>query len=255
MVLTFFIGLIIVMVIYAVMLVKFRQSRKRLEALQKVTSDECYSRSNITFHQTIGIFKKNFLSEVPGLSNEQIKTLEIKSIASDCNTRFTDKTFQQRKRRSSSVLKSLTVLVSHVRAAKYIFILLTTLIVTWTPFMVYCLYESIAHMVQNDLIPPTGDVNMTTILDCVNIAVQNKECNMAMEIGNEQEITDRIRNVFHFKEAVIVHEMLGFYLSFLNSLANPVLYAFWYPDFRNYLVNIAHWWNERKIFLKLSTFH
>ena len=35
--------------------------------------------------------------------------------------------------------------------------------------------------------------------------------------------------------------ILGNYVSMLNSLANPLLYALWYPDFRKYALLVPDW--------------
>ena len=228
------------------MLVKFRQSRKRMEAIQK-TNDEDYTTSKLTFYQTYGLFRKKLLPEVPGLSNEEIQTLEIKSLESVYKTYFSEMSIRQKKRCSSSVLKSLNVLVSQVRAATYILVLVTTLIVTWAPINLYFLYDGISHMAQQDSVQPNSDVNMTLILTCLNAAFQNKECNMSIDIENYDgfNITETIRKVSHFQEAAILG-YLGGYSILINSLFNPVVYAFWYPDFRNYLVLIPHWWKSKK---------
>ena len=39
----------------------------------------------------------------------------------------------------------------------------------------------------------------------------------------------------------IMSNILGNYISILNSLANPVLYALWYPDFRKYALLVPAW--------------
>ena len=151
-------------------------------------------------------------------------------------------TIRQRKRSSDSVLKSLTVLASHMRAATYILILVTTLFVTLAPSMVWFLYEIISHMAQKD-IQPNNDVNMTMILTCLNTALQSRECNMSINIENINgyDLTETIRKVFHFQEASVLGDIIGLDLVLINSMFNPVIYALWYPDFRNYLVQISLW--------------
>ena len=161
---------------------------------------------------------------------------------------FSEVSIRQRKRRSSSVLKSLRVLTSHVRAATYILVLVTTLFITWGPSVVYYLYESISNMAQKDNVQPNSDVNMTMILTCLNIVLQNEECNMNMQIENHPgyDISETIRNILHLKEATILGELLGWYSVLIYAMVNPVIYAFWYSDFRNYLVRIPHWLKSKK---------
>ena len=60
---------------------KFRQSRKKLEALQR-SNDEDYTASKLSFHQQIGIFKKKLIVDIPGLPIKQIQALDIRGL--DC---------------------------------------------------------------------------------------------------------------------------------------------------------------------------
>ena len=240
------------------MLVKFRETRKKLEALQQANTED-YARSNLTFHQSLGMFKKKLPPDVPGLSCESIQTLEVKHVKTGHKLVNTDTGWSNRKarRRSSSVVKRISVLVSNVRAAKYVLVLLTTLIFTWGPCFGYALYESISHMVDNDMDPNRSDVNITQVLTFLNTAIQSTQFNFTIETENynQLEIKERIRNVFHIKEAEVI-DMLAYHFALFNSMANPIIYAFWYSDFRNYIVKIPHWfvWKQKKINSQISPF-
>ena len=73
------------------------------------------------FYRNYGIFRK----EIPELLSDGIQTLEVRKLE---NTRRKNPDVEysiKPKRRSSSVMKSLVVLTSHVRAATYVLIILT----------------------------------------------------------------------------------------------------------------------------------
>ena len=240
----FYLFMITVVVIYVSMFVKFRESKKRLEELKKL-HEEDYSRSKVSFHENIGIFRKHSKCDVPGICEKQIQTLQIKSLEND-NSRCMKKSIQLRKRRSSSVLKSLTTLASHVRAVKYILVLVFVLLLTWTPWFSYVLYENIAHLTEEDLEKPDSVVNTSKIFECLNKVLQDKSCNMTIQVGNENYPQDIIKKILHLDEANIMSILLSMFLSSVNSLANPVLYAFWYPDFRKYLKLLIPFWSKHK---------
>lgn len=237
-----------VIMVYSVMLLKFSLARKRLRALQKEMEEDYFTKSTLTFHQTRGIFKKKVLSEVPGLNNMQVQTLEVKNLENGNKMVEMNSTNQKRKRRSSSVITSIRVLVSHVRAARYVLVLLVILMVTWTPINVHIMYNAITHMIQKDQIQPNRTVDFTAINTCLSAALQNKQCNMEIEIENYHrlEIEEGIRYFFHIEKTTIIEYLLGVFLPLFNSIANPILYAFWYAEFRNYLGQIPEWFKRKK---------
>eukprot|EP00092_Neocalanus_flemingeri_P075904 GFUD01094099.1.p1 GENE.GFUD01094099.1~~GFUD01094099.1.p1 ORF type:complete len:362 (+),score=25.64 GFUD01094099.1:575-1660(+) len=246
MILNFFLGMVIIINVYSVMFVKFTKSQTRLEALQK-SNDEDYTRSTLTFHQTIGILRKQFPLEVPGLCTGHVETLGFKSLESGHKTIFIENSNKQRKKHSNSLVKSLSVLGSHMRAATYILVIVTTLLVTWTPFFLYSLYESITHdIAKKDMMLPDNDENMRILYNCLRIAVKNVECNMTIKDNNLHGIQEAVKRILHDEEADLISHIFGIELPLLHSLANPILYAFWYSDFRKHLVQIPHWWKQKR---------
>jgi hypothetical protein len=238
----FFISLVIFLVIYAVIFSKFRKSRKKLEALQR-SNEEDYTTSNLSFHHRIGIFKKKLVVDIRGLPIKQIQALGIRGL--DCGLQAKPELTiigqkRKRKRRSSSVLKNLTFLASHIRAAKYILVIVSTLICTWMPFIIFSFYDSLQYESSLDAI---SDMDIAMIFSCMQTALQSKHCNVSMVIGDVQEIQEVVRNLFHFEESVLIDDIIGFDLSLLNSMANPILYAMWYPEFRMYFLQISVWFN------------
>ena len=123
-------------------------------------------------------------------------------------------------------------LTSHVRAAKYILLLVLTLIITWTPWFSYQIKEFAIHYSdeQKNLL----DLNNTMIMDCVNNVFKEKACTLCVPPDYLEDIKERIRLIVHLDEANSMAVVLSVFLSSLNSLANPILYALWYPDFREH---------------------
>ena len=77
------------------------------------------------FYRNYGIFRKEIQSDIPGLLSDGIQTLEVRKLE---NTRRKNPDVEysmKPKRRSSSVMKSLVVLTSHVKAVTYVSIILT----------------------------------------------------------------------------------------------------------------------------------
>ena len=162
-----------------------------------------------------------------------ILILQGKSLESDqCTMK---QSIRQRKRHPSSVLKAIQILAPHVKAAKYILVIVFVLLFTWTPWFSYVLYENILHLTQNKSEVISGNMNATTILECLNNVLQEKVCNVTMQSIHENVAQETIENIIHLDEANIVG-ILAMFLSSLNSMANPILYAFWYSEFRKYFL-------------------
>jgi hypothetical protein len=73
-------GMFVIMMINMAMFLIFRKLRKRLDKLKETS--EGAARQDISFLQTIGIFKKSFYSDIPGLKDTQIQILEIRNLKS-----------------------------------------------------------------------------------------------------------------------------------------------------------------------------
>lgn len=248
MALTFIILLIMVIVVYSVMLNKFRQSRKKLEALKKANEEEDFTKSNLKFQRGRGIFKQKCKADLPGMPDEKLQMIKIKKDIEDGKEKTFTQECEQRKRRPSSVVRAMNVLVSHVRAATYILALVVTLLVTWTPFFLWSVYESIRDYAVLTPIHPNSTLNGTMIFSCVQTSLRNKKCNMEIGIENEFrfEYEDRIKYYSHIEESIIIEYILGVFMTLFNSMLNPVLYAFWYNDFRTYIMQIPEWFKPKK---------
>ena len=144
--------------------------------------------------------------------------------------------------------KKISFLVSHLKAAVYIILLVVTVIVTFVPVNLYTLYESIAILLNNELLETYENVNGTMAYKCLNEILQNKVCDSDIEIdhNNQDGWKEIIRRIFHVEESILIDFIIGDCLALLNSMLNPVFYAFWYPDFRNYLAQISAWFKRKE---------
>ena len=208
---------------------QFRQSRKRLEELQRQSQSYEYT-SEI-------VFKKNnrtvsSKSEVAGINNKQIQSISVKFIENE-KLFLEDQTFNL-KRKSSSVTRSVSVLLSHVRAATYVLAIVTVYLLTWTPFILFIIYNSFNLTSQDH--GEMEDVSVRQIKSCFKSALQDGGCNILSE--DITQINQDLQSILHSFETDTYAHILGPYLTLLNSIANPILYALWYPDFRRELQNI-----------------
>ena len=81
--------------------------------------------------------------------------------------------------------------------------------------------------------------NLTQLKTCLAFALQEQTCEM--EVNEMIELDVIIKHIFEPEQTKTIIRMLGLYLALMNSLANPVLYAFWYPEFRKYFLNVLNW--------------
>eukprot|EP00092_Neocalanus_flemingeri_P100555 GFUD01128454.1.p1 GENE.GFUD01128454.1~~GFUD01128454.1.p1 ORF type:complete len:108 (+),score=9.36 GFUD01128454.1:239-562(+) len=83
-------------------------------------------------------------------------------------------------------------------------------------------------------LPP--DIDIVMLKRCLKAVFQNQICDM--DIQNQINTKFYIKSIVDSEETKTIDRLLGVHLSLLNSLANPVLYAFWYPVFRTYVWQI-----------------
>ena len=122
-------------------------------------------------------------------------------------------------------------------------------LITCTPFLVFwankSLFSNQINFSRSD--SETFDVNITVLKNCFIVALQDQTCDM--EVKDILNIDEVIKITFESEETRTMFRILGIYLSMLNSVANPVLYAFWYPDFRKYMMKILGWCQMKIVLL------
>ena len=209
---------------YAVIISKFRESRKRLEALEKQNEDSYYMIKEPKFQMKFWKFAKTLKPKIPGIIDEGIYIIRYKNESYQFTHIDMDK---PRKRRSSSVVKSLSILASHVRAATYILVIVSIYLATWAPFYAFSVYKSLTKL--NLPTEKDGDVsddialNVTFLKSCLSSALQDK--NTSIKAENITTVNSFTKLILQSMEMKIMSNILGNYVSMLNSFANPVLYA------------------------------
>ena len=116
------------------------------------------------------------------------------------------------KRRSSSILRGLNVLVSHVRAATYVLVIVTVYLVTWMPFFIFCIHksffsnESIVTMKNFE----TFGENLTQLKTCLTFALQDQRCEI--EVNEMLDMNVVIKHIFEQSKQRLFSECLVYIL-------------------------------------------
>jgi len=234
--------------IYSTLVYKFRQSRKRLEKLQNSLDDD-YMMPKLTFHQIRGLLRKQMLF-VPGSYQDPIQTLSVKSLEKDREIVSRENMNRFRKRRRSSVIDKAAALISHIRASFYVLVIVTMNGIGFLPPFFYILYDNINHMIEDDRYTDYSNTNIssTVLMNCLRMAVQNTECNIAVEFEENflPELQDQIRNIYHISSSELFLDLVGCHFSVIICLANPIFYGLWYSEFRANVMQIPSWFKKKK---------
>jgi len=226
-----------VIFVYVVMVTKFRQSRKKLEALQKLGQEDSNEMQKPKFQRTfLTISRTVKIQTIPDIQNKDVYLVGYKTSVDEFKE---EKMNKPKKRRSSSVVKRFSNLVSHARAATYVLVIVSVYLATWTPFFAYCLYKSLTRVYLDNSVDVELRLNITVLRSCISDALQNQSC--IIQTNNITSLREYTKLILQSLEMKVSSNILGNYIPMLNSLANPVLYALWYPDFRNYTLLIPKW--------------
>jgi len=163
-----------VIFVYVVMVAKFRQSRKKLEALQKLGQEDLNEMQKPKFQRTFLTISKTVQAQtIPDIKNKDVFLVRYKNSVGECKEEKMNKPI---KRRSSSVVKRFSTLVSHARAAKYVLVIVSAYLATWTPFFGYCLYKSLTRVYLDKSVDVELCLNITVLRSCISDALQNQSC-------------------------------------------------------------------------------
>merc|ERR1712062_128812 len=77
------------------------------------------------------------------------------------------------KRRSSSVVKRFSSLVSHARAATYVLIIVSVYLATWTPLFAYLLYKTLTRVNLEWNVDTEVFQDIAALRSCIAGALQN----------------------------------------------------------------------------------
>ena len=183
---TYFILLCLVIFVYAVIVARFRQSRRKLEALEKQSGNYYCTVKEIKFQMKLGKFTKTLKPKIPGLMDEGIYIIGFRNGSYHFINSDMDK---PRKRRSSSVVKSLSILLSHVRAATYVLVIVSIYLATWTPFFAFSVYKSLTRMSLpteiDGYVSDSTALNVTFLKSCLADALSDKNTYIHAEDIND----------------------------------------------------------------------
>ena len=223
-IIAFYIVLILVILIYICIFCKFWSQQKRFRKIKRLHSRE---ENSISFFRKVCLFRRLVTeSQLAINDNNNMQILKI----SYQNCEDFRVSLRDRKRHSSSVLRNIKTLTSYTRAAKYILILVLVLLISWTPWFSYILSKTILDQTENSSY--SESMNHTLILNCVNSVMQERPCFLEIEAENLQDVERNVKKIIDLDQDNSITIVLGVFLSTMNSLANPVLYAIWYPEFR-----------------------
>ena len=222
-----FILLLVVFLVYTAILLRFRHVKGNQKALQKAQQ---LIIKPIRFYR--GFFRRNVWPDPPIDDTRYIETLSMRTeknvtLKAECNNK---------RRRNSSVVRSMIVLASHARAATYILVIVFVYFLSQLPFWIYTVHTTFVmptHRFQ------AYGIDIVSLKNCMKIALHNQTC--YFETESLIQIPFLINSIFQSEETKTILRLLGVYLPLLNSIANPVLYAFWYPDFRKYVYKTFIW--------------
>ena len=114
---------------------------------------------------------------------------------------------------------------------------------TWTPFFAFSVYKSLTRISLpteiDGYISDSTALNVTFLKSCLADALSDKNTYIHAEDIND--VNSFTKLILQSLEMKILSNILGNYVSLLNSLANPILYALWYPDFRKYALLVPYW--------------
>ena len=171
------------------------------------------------------------------------------------------------KKRETFVQRSLLAvsnMIAHVKSANYVLSIVLLYLISWAPFFIHCIINSLENM-KSDSMEPSSEVlpgNIRLIENCLRVILVDKQkCESTIEL-DKNEIELLIRNILATKKIKMMNRLLGTYFSLLSCFGNPILYAFWYPAFRASALRILNccrkpcnqkWWipHKRYLFSKL----
>ena len=205
-----------------------------MDAVNKIMEEEILPVSKLSFQQVRGLFKKNV---PPEEANPPVQLMSIKNIGDSLGGKITQEFFEM-ERRPSSVVRRMNVLASHIRAARYVLVLVLTLFISWAPTLFYDVYAITKQ--ENDF-DPNGKVNRSEIFECFEAVISGDGCSTDTTIGCEfqKEYEKIIRHFSNIEEAGFHGVFFAVNFSLINCMFNPVLYAFWYPEFRTYFTQMV----------------
>lgn len=127
--------------------------------------------------------------------------------------------------------KSKNLLLSNVQTSTYILIILCFFMTTWIPFFAYSWSWTIGYenLIERELVTAKSNGSLTSIFTCLNMAIQNKECNVVLkESITQNEIEEITSDIFNLERSFIIEDISCISLSLFSTLFIPLLVLFFY---------------------------
>merc|ERR1711892_1206625 len=179
-------------------------------------------------------------------TNRMIEDTETK--ADSLNQGIARQLSQESRTGDRSMLRGMVNIAKFIKAAKYVLILLFVFTVCWLPWTVILYYDFLTHATKDfysrcsttsTATPSLSDVWKTQ--DCVlDLLRQEVSSCLIPPLSQCQLITDAVHT---FKQDSL--QLLALLIGATNSLINPVIYGFWYPDFRRTAIKTMYHCTKR----------
>jgi len=269
---------IIFYLLYGLILIKFYRQKAKLESAQarwggsgrciqleyvversKKTEGQAAgeAKSGIEFHQIrFGCLKSKVVRGKD--ENEMVEIIACKAtdrMIENAETKENSRNqgierqlSQESRTGDRSMLRGMVNIAKFIKAAKYVLILLFVFTVCWLPWTVILYYDFLTHATKDfysrcsttsPATPSLSDVWKTQ--DCVlDLLRQEVSSCLIPPLHQCQLITDAVHT---FKQDNL--QLLALLIGATNSLINPVIYGFWYPDFRRTAIKTMYHCTKR----------
>jgi len=195
------------------------------------------SRTGIEFHQIrFGCLKSKVSARRD--DKEMVEIVACKAAEGDTENhgkKVQRQISQESRTGGGSMLRGMVNLAKFIKAAKYVLILLFVFTVCWFPMTVILYYDFLTHATEDfysrcstPMLATPSLSDVWTTQDCVLDLLRQEvfSCDIP-ELHQCQLVTDAVHT---FKQDNL--QLVALMVGATNSLINPVIYGFWYPDFR-----------------------
>jgi hypothetical protein len=153
-------------------------------------------------------------------------------------------------KKSNNVVKNISIIVYNARSASYVLVIVTVYLIVWTPFFAVCTFKTMDSFFNDNEHEPIlemSHVDIKLLKRCLKLVFTDQR-GCELNIQNVIHTNMFIRSIQVSEEMKTIFRLFGVYFSLLNSVANPVLYAFWYPVFRTYVCEIVNYCTIKRSF-------
>ena len=234
---------------YTVIFVKFYRQKRRIKRIknnpkQSLKSPHIGDLDHPDRNITIGNSSpgENKCFESANKTDHRTETFDKYSIckktdSNSIDTRPSNKSFKVQMMRGLSrrrlILPGVNHILKSITAAKYILTTITVLSLTWLPWIA-TLYHDISTHHHHEISSPDNITTNHLFQECVHQLMESGLGICSHQFQQDQTFADNIAFAVHSFEQDFL-QMFSIMVANTNSILNPIIYAFWYPDFRKTL--------------------